>query len=223
VRLKLIREIIKKEGDITMTMSGTSDNSPNTETNTQKFSNTNLWIGILLIVLGIGAVILPNVTTIVAETWIAIILASAGASKVFYAIQTRSEGFVWKLLLGVLYIATGIMLFAYPLTGVLSLTLLLGGFLLMEGVFELILAFQLRPRQNWGWVLADGIVTLILGGIVWFEWPFNAPWLIGILVGVSVLSTGISRVMLSFNPPDAIATLSDSNPTNAEQMPANTQ
>jgi uncharacterized membrane protein HdeD (DUF308 family) len=201
-----------------MTMSSTSDS------NIQKFSNSNLWIGVLLIVLGIGAVILPNVTTIVAETWIAIILASAGASKVFYAIQTRSEGFIWKLLLGVLYIATGIMLFVYPLTGVLSLTLLLGSFLLAEGVFELILAFQLRPRQNWGWVLADGIITLLLGGLVWFEWPFDAPWLIGVLVGVSVLSTGISRVMLSFNAPEAIATSQeDSIPTNAEQMPTNSQ
>jgi uncharacterized membrane protein HdeD (DUF308 family) len=201
-----------------MTMSSTSDS------NIQKFSNSNLWIGVLLIVLGIGAVILPNVTTIVAETWIAIILASAGASKVFYAIQTRSEGFIWKLLLGVLYIATGIMLFIYPLTGVLSLTLLLGSFLLTEGVFNLILAFQIRPRKNWGWVLADGIITLLLGGLVWFEWPFDAPWLIGTLVGVSVLSTGISRVMLSLNAPKAIATSQeDSIPTNAEQMPTNSQ
>jgi uncharacterized membrane protein HdeD (DUF308 family) len=200
-----------------MTMSSTSDANPNT----QKFSNSNLWIGILLIVLGIGAVIVPNFTTIVAETWIAIILASAGASKVFYAIQTRSEGFIWKLLLGVLYIATGIILFVYPLTGVLSLTLLLGGFLLTEGVFELILAFKLRPRQNWAWVLADGMVTLILGGVVWFQWPFNAPWLIGILVGVSVLSTGISRVMLSLNPPEAIATLPDESSNNADRLPAN--
>jgi uncharacterized membrane protein HdeD (DUF308 family) len=202
-----------------MTMSSTSDTNPNI----QKSSNGNLWIGILLIVLGIGAVILPNFTTIVAETWIAIILASAGASKVFYAIQTRSEGFIWKLLLGVLYIATGIMLFVYPLTGVLSLTLLLGSFFLTEGVFELFLAFKLRPRQNWGWVLADGIVTLILGGIVWSQWPSNAPWLIGILVGVSVLSTGISRVMLSLNPPKAIATSPDATPTNVEEMPANSQ
>jgi uncharacterized membrane protein HdeD (DUF308 family) len=222
-RLKLWKLLHKKEtykkGDISMTMSSTSD----TNTNIQKPSNSDLWIGILLIVLGLGAVILPNVTTVVAETWIAVILASAGASKVFYAIKTRSEGFIWKLLLGVLYIATGIMLFVYPLTGVLSLTLLLGSFLLTEGAFELILAFQIRPRQNWGWVLADGIVTLLLGGLVWFEWPFDAPWLIGILVGVSVLSTGISRLMLSFNGPKTIATAPDASPTDADQMPANSQ
>jgi uncharacterized membrane protein HdeD (DUF308 family) len=201
-----------------MTMSSTTDSN----SNIQKASNSGLWIGVLLIVLGIAAVVLPNVTTIVAETWIAIILASAGASKIFYAIQTRSEGFVWKLLLGILYVGTGIMLFVYPLTGVLSLTLLLGSFFLTEGVFETVLAFQIRPRQNWGWVLADGIVTLLLGGLVWFQWPFNAPWLIGLLVGISVLSTGISRIMLSLNPSDAI-TSSESSANSGDQMPANPQ
>jgi uncharacterized membrane protein HdeD (DUF308 family) len=78
--------------------------------------------------------------------------------------------------------------------------LLLGSFLLTEGVFELILAFRLRPQQNWTSVLIDGIITLVLGGMIWFQWPFDAPWLIGTLVGASVLFTGISRVMLSLNP-----------------------
>ncbi|NEQ24102.1 MAG: HdeD family acid-resistance protein, partial [Microcoleus sp. SIO2G3] len=146
-------------------------------------------------------------STIVAETWIAFILISAGASKLVYAFQTRNndQGFIWKLLLSILYVATGVMLFVYPLTGVLTLTLLLGSFLLTEGVFELILAFRLRPQQNWTWALGNGIITLLLGAMIWFQWPFNAPWLIGTLVGVSVLFTGVSRVMLSLNARSAIS------------------
>lgn len=137
-------------------------------------------------------------STIFAETWFALILASAGVAKVVYAFQTRDRGgFVWQLLLGALYIATGLMLFVYPRTGILTLTLLLGSFLLTEGVFELILAFRLRPQQNWTSVLANGVITLLLGGMIWFQWPFDAPWLIGTLVGTSILFTGISRVMLS--------------------------
>ncbi len=169
-------------------------------TDIKKGINGSLLMGVLLIVLGIVAIALPNFSTIVAETWIALILISAGAAKLVYAFQTRDNGgFIWQLLLGILYIATGLMLFVYPLTGVLTLTLLLGTFLLTEGVFNLILAFRLRPQQNWSWVLVDGIITLILGAMIWFQWPFNAPWLIGTLVGVSVLFTGISRVMLSLN------------------------
>jgi uncharacterized membrane protein HdeD (DUF308 family) len=177
----------------------TTDVSP-TNTNQVSGSNRSLWSGILLILLGIAAIVLPVVSTIVAETWVAVILISAGATKLVYAFQTRENGgFIWKLLLGTLYVATGVMLFVYPRTGILTLTLLLGSFLLTEGVFELILAFRLRPQQNWTWALGNGIITLLLGGMIWAQWPFNAPWLIGTLVGVSVLFSGISRVMLSLN------------------------
>ncbi|MBW4668120.1 MAG: HdeD family acid-resistance protein [Cyanomargarita calcarea GSE-NOS-MK-12-04C] len=162
--------------------------------------NGSLLIGVLLAVLGIAAIAVPAVSTIVAETWIAVILSSAGVAKLVYAFQTRDQGgFIWKVLLSALYIATGVMLVSYPLTGVLTLTLLLGSFLLTEGTFNLILAFRLRPQQNWTWVLVDGIITLVLGAMIWFQFPFNAPWLIGTLVGASVLFTGISRVMLSLN------------------------
>ena len=173
----------------------------NLSTENKKGINGSLLIGVLLIVLGLVAIAQPAVSTIFAETWFALILVSAGAAKLTYAFQTRnSGGFVWKLLLSILYIAIGVMLFVSPLKGVLTLTLLLGSFLLTEGVFNLILAFRLRGQQNWTWVLVDGIITLLLGGMIWFQWPFNAPWLIGTLVGVSVLFTGISRVMLSLNP-----------------------
>ncbi|MGB5960053.1 MAG: HdeD family acid-resistance protein [Coleofasciculaceae cyanobacterium] len=191
----------------------TNDISPElTKGDIKKSINASIWIGALLILLGIGAIALPRFSTIVAETWIALILVSAGAAKIVYAFQNRSaeSGFIWKLLLSILYIATGVMLFVYPLTGVLTLTILLGSFLLTEGVFELILAFKLRPQQNWTWALGNGIITLILGAMIWFQWPFNAPWLIGTLVGVSVLFTGISRIMLSLNIRSA---LNQSEPT----------
>ena len=171
----------------------------------KKVINKSVWIGVLLIVLGIGAIALPAVSTIVAETWISLLLVSAGAAKLVYAFQTREQGgFLWKLLLSALYIATGVMLFVNPLTGVLTLTLLLGSFLLTEGIFELILAFRLRPQANWTWALTNGIVTLLLGAMILFQWPFNAPWLIGTLVGASVLFTGISRVMLSWQAREAL-------------------
>lgn len=161
--------------------------------------NVGLLTGIVAIVLGIAAILIPNISTLVAETWLALILIGVGASNTVYAAKNRPDGFGWQVFLGLLYIGTGILLFAYPLNGVLTLTLLLGSFFLTEGVFESVLAFKLRPQKNWGWVLGNGIITLILGLLVWFEWPQDAPWAIGTLVGISVLSTGVSRVMLSLN------------------------
>ncbi|WP_414582439.1 HdeD family acid-resistance protein [Scytonema sp. PCC 10023] len=185
---------------MTTNVSGDINKSDINKGDINKATNNSLLIGILLTVLGIAAFAVPTVTTIFAETWIALILISSAAAKLSYAFQTRHEGgFVWKLLLSILYFATGVMLFVYPLTGVLTLTLLLGSFLLTEGVFELVLAFRLRPQQNWTWALGNGVITLLLGAMIWFQWPFNAPWVIGTLVGVSILSTGVSRVMLSLN------------------------
>jgi uncharacterized membrane protein HdeD (DUF308 family) len=182
----------------------TTDVSP-VSPNDKKSINSSLVIGIILSILGIIAIATPAVSTIFAETWFALILISAGAAKLVYAYQTRNdEGFIWKLLLGILYVTTGVMLFIYPYTGILTLTLLLGTFLLTEGTFELILAFRLRERANWTSVLINGIITLLLGAMIWFQWPFNAPWLLGTFVGASILLTGISRTMLSFNARSAL-------------------
>lgn len=176
-------------------------------TETKNSINGSLLTGILLVVLGIAGIAVPAVSTIVAETWLAIILTSAGVTKLVYTFQTRNDdGFIWKLLLSILYIATGVVLFFYPLTGVLTLTLLLGSFLLTEGVFELILSFKLKGQPNSPWVLTNAIMTLLLGVIVWLQWPSDAPWLIGTLVGASVLFTGVSRVMLSVKARSALPT-----------------
>jgi uncharacterized membrane protein HdeD (DUF308 family) len=162
--------------------------------------NISILASALLIVLGILGIMLPAFSTLVAETWLALILISTGAAKFVYALQGRQEsGFVLKLLLSVLYLSTGIGLLFYPLPGLLTLTLLLGSFFLTEGTFELFLAFRLRPQPNWPWILANGIITLFLGGLVWLQWPSNAPWLLGTLLGVSILFSGISRLMLSLS------------------------
>lgn len=171
----------------------------NTPTNmTKSGNNLPIWLSVLLIGLGIAAIAAPLVSTLVAETWIAFILISAGTAKTVHTFRTREqEGFTWKLIISILYVATGIMLVINPFSGVVTLTLLLGSFLLTEGVFETILAFRVRPQHNWISVLINGIVTLALGAIVVFQWPGDAPWLLGTAIGASVISTGVSRLMLS--------------------------
>ncbi len=183
-------------------------------------SNSQLWSAILLIALGLIAIILPRVSTLVAETWISLILISSGATKLFNAFQTRQQGgFIWKLLLSILYIGTGIMLFVNPFGGTITLTLLLGSFLLTEGTFELILAFRVRPQEGWTSVLGNALVTLALGAIVWFQWPFNAPWLLGTAVGASIISTGLSRLLLAQNSQAKMAS-STGTPANTASNPS---
>jgi uncharacterized membrane protein HdeD (DUF308 family) len=85
----------------------------------------------------------------------------------------------------------------HPLLGVLSLTLFLAVFLLFEGVVEIAFYFKIRGAPNAGWVLFDGIITLILGFLIWRRWPSSSVWVIGTLLGISLIFSGISRIMLS--------------------------
>jgi uncharacterized membrane protein HdeD (DUF308 family) len=101
------------------------------------------------------------------------------------------------LLLAILYGCVGIYLLMHPLLGVLSLTLLLAIFFVIEGIVEIVLYFNIHGTANAGWVLFDGIVTLILGFLIWRRWPSSSVWVIGTLVGISLIFSGISRFMLS--------------------------
>ncbi len=89
------------------------------------------------------------------------------------------------------------MLLLYPLAGLAWLTLVLATFLLIEAALEFVLYFNIRRRVNASWVLFDAIITLLLGILIWARWPFSSGWAIGTLVGVSLIFSGISRLMLS--------------------------
>jgi heme/copper-type cytochrome/quinol oxidase subunit 1 len=106
-------------------------------------------------------------------------------------------GVLWQVLLAIVYGIAGIYMLMNPLLGVLSVTLLLAVFLLAEGILEIALYFRIRRVRHGGWILFDGIVTLILGILIWAHWPSSSVWVIGTLVGISLMFSGISRFMLS--------------------------
>ena len=89
------------------------------------------------------------------------------------------------------------MLLLYPLAGLAWLTLVLATFLMIEAALELVLYFNIRHRARSGWVLVDAIITLLLGILIWAHWPVSSGWAIGTLIGVSLIFSGISRLMLS--------------------------
>jgi uncharacterized membrane protein HdeD (DUF308 family) len=79
------------------------------------------------------------------------------------------------------------------------MTLLLASFLLVYGVIALVLAFRMRPHRGWGWVLVDGIITILLGILIWIHWPHNTEWVVGTLVGLSIIISGVTRLMVSLS------------------------
>jgi uncharacterized membrane protein HdeD (DUF308 family) len=120
----------------------------------------------------------------------------AGIAHLVFAFQTGSvDGFLWQILISVLYGVAAICLLVNPLLGVLSLTLLLAIFLFLEGILEFVLYFCLRRFRHSVWVLVDGIGTLILGFLMIRQWPPATPEIIGVLIGISLMLSAISRVI----------------------------
>ena len=154
--------------------------------------------GVLMIICGVLAIALPLASSIGIIFVLAWLILFAGVSHLVFAFQTRGTGAtLWQVLLGLLYGVIGLYMLMNPLLGVLSLTLVLATFLLIEGCLEIVFYFRLRGIRHSGWILFDGIITLILGVLIWSQWPSTALWLIGTLVGVSLIFSGISRFMLS--------------------------
>jgi len=118
---------------------------------------------------------------------------------------------LWRLLVGLAYILFGGYLIARPSLGVASLTLVLASMFLIEGVVEIVLYFQIRSLPRANGLLLDGIITLLLGLMIYAQWPSSSAWAIGTLVGVSMIVSGVTRVMLSLAVRRATDTISPSS------------
>jgi len=173
----------------------------NTNTPATAFGKTSRWSiiwGILMFICGLIAIATPLISSMGIVILLAWVILFAGLSHLVFAFQSRGVGSVlWQILLAVLYVIAGIYLLIHPLLGVVSLTLVLAVFLVLEGIVEIALYFGLRGVRHSGWVLVDGIITLILGILIWRQWPSSSVWVIGTLIGISLIFSGISRVMLS--------------------------
>ena len=156
-----------------------------------------IW-GIVTFVCGVLAIILPLTFSFGIALAIGCLILTAGIAHLFFAFDTRSvDGFLWQILLSALYAMAAICLLVNPLLSVLSLTLILAIFLLLEGILELVLYFVLRRFRHSVWVLIDGIGTLILGILMISQWPPVTPQIIGALIGISLMLSAVSRVILS--------------------------
>lgn len=165
----------------------------------RKAGGWTILLGVLLMILGIIAIAFPFASSVAAAIWVGWLLIIGGAVLLAHAIRGRHESGFWlKLLWSIVYLVAGILLLASPVSGVLTLTLVLAVLWIVEGATAIALAFRLRPARPWGWVLFDGIVTVLLGLLIWIGWPGNATWLLGLFLGISLLATGISVLLFGW-------------------------
>lgn len=153
-------------------------------------------MAVLFIILGILAIIEPGVAGLAVTLLVGWLLIFGGVAHFVTAFKGGgTKQVLWQVLIGIVYLIGGYYFVTHPIMGIGTLTLLLAGIILAEGVIEIVAYFRTRLVGGSWWLLLNGIVTVLLGCLIWFHWPSSSVWAIGILVGVNLLTTGISRLM----------------------------
>jgi uncharacterized membrane protein HdeD (DUF308 family) len=158
--------------------------------------------GIVLLVLGAAAIIIPQIATLAVALllgWLFFISGVVGLIATY--LLRHAPGFLWSLVSAVLGIAAGVALIGWPESGALSLTLILILFFLIEGFASIMFALEHKRELSgqWEWMLASGIVDLVLGGIILIGLPGTAAWAIGLMVGINMLFGGMALVVMGLH------------------------
>jgi uncharacterized membrane protein HdeD (DUF308 family) len=162
--------------------------------------------GIILVILGMAAIIVPVIATLAFTLvigWLFLISGGVGLVTTFW--MRNAPGFWWALLSAIIALAAGITLMRWPISGTVSLTLVLIAFFLIEGIATIMYAIQQRAQLSgrWFWMMASGIVDLILAGIIFAGLPETATWALGLLVGINMLFGGVAMIGMALAARDA--------------------
>ncbi len=152
-------------------------------------------LGIILIVLGAIAVSISAAVTLASMVFFGWFLLIGGIVQGVYAFSHRRWHFFPELLLATFYVVVGILILGNPVAAELALTLMMIAFFLVAGIFRIVAASTIRFSNRWS-MFAGGIVSLLLGLLLWTGWPATAFWVIGLFIGIELIFNGWSTIML---------------------------
>jgi len=163
----------------------------------KKNSGFLIFLGILTVIFGVVAIGSPLITGVAVAVFVGFLLLASGVARIVHALKSKQWGTgFWGTVVGVLGVAAGLLMIFRPLVGLVTMTMLIAIYFLVDGISEIIAAFKIKPDQGWGWVLFNGIIAVLLGFMIWRQWPVSGAWAIGILVGIHILITGWSMIIL---------------------------
>ena len=164
--------------------------------------------GVILIVAGTFAVMSPLVAGLSITILVGVSLVFGGVGQCFLALKAGAFGrALLTFLVGALMVAAGSFMMTQPVAGLASITLLLVAYLVAAGLGELIMSLQLRPADGWGWMLFNGIITLLLGMMLWRQFPLSGAWAIGVLFGIKMVFSGWALVFIGRSVKQAASSL----------------
>lgn len=165
----------------------------------QKHWGWFLVLGIVLVALGLAMISSAYYTTIFSVVFLGALLLAAGFVQIVQAFMAHKwSGLFFSLLIGILYLVVGFFCVTKPTQAAVALTFWLAAFFFIAGLFRMISAAILR-FENWGWVFFNGLITFILGVMIYSEWPISGLWVIGLFLGIDIILSGWTWIMLALS------------------------
>ena len=171
--------------------------------------------GVIMVILGILAVVWPQISTIAVDVYVGWLFLLSGIVGIFTMFLARDvQAFLWMLLTAALSLFVGIVLLWHPVEGAVSLTLVLIALFIVEGVFQIAASLSYRDvfPESWGWMLASGIADLILAALIIKGWPSTAAWALGLIVGINLITSGAAITMVALAGRSLVKTLASARP-----------
>lgn len=155
-------------------------------------------LGILVLIAGLIAFANLLVATVASVFYVGVMMLIAGIAELIHAFQLRrwGRGFLYWLLVGLVYAIAGILAFVNPLLAAGALTLALAIGLMLAGVLRLFVGMRMRGLHGWGWIVASGVLTVLVGLLIVFGWPANALWILGLFLAIDLTFTGVALLSL---------------------------
>ena len=158
-------------------------------------SNRTTTFGVIAIILGILAILAPGVAGLSVVFVLGLIVLVGGIVRIVWSFQAGGFGRgLGGFVIGVLTLICGLLLIVNPLFASGVLTIILALYFIIDGIFEITAGVQRRPEAGWGWLLFGGIVSLLLGAIIWSQYPLSGAWAMGILIGIKLFFIGLIMV-----------------------------
>jgi len=153
-------------------------------------------LGVVAIILGVLAMLMPVLAGASVVLFLGVLVLAAGIVRMIWAFGSDSVGKgMLKFAVGVLTLLCGIVLLAHPLFASVVLTLVLAIYFVLDGIVEIVAGIKRRPGLGWMWMLVGGIVSILLGVIIWRQFPLSGIWAIGILLGIKLFFVGLIMIM----------------------------
>jgi len=159
----------------------------------KKNSGLTIAMGIIVLLMGLFAMGSPFIAGLSLAMVVGFMLIVGGISQLVFAIKARTG--IFTIIPGALTVIVGGYMVSNPGAALATLTLFLAIYLIISGFFEVMMAFQAKPVKGWGWALFSGILSVVLGAMIWSQFPLSGDWAIGILLGIKLFFSGWTLMM----------------------------